>query len=141
MTLVTKFVKKPHTDQILYLEAAFWLGVSRLAILTIPFRRIAPFLGTHMASSDEIKDRQVVLGVSRAIGTMSRYVPWECKCLAQAISGKMMLQRRQISSTLYLGVGKKADGDLNAHAWLRAGDIIILGSGGLERFSVVATFA
>ena len=61
---------------------------------------------------------------------MSSHLPRECKCLAQAISGKRML-----------GVSKKEDGDLNAHAWLRAGDIIILGGGGLERFAVVSTFA
>lgn len=97
-----------------------------------------------MASSDENDgngDRETVIFVSRTIRTMSRHLPWECKCLAQAISGKMMLRRRQIPSTLYLGVAKKEDGDLNAHAWLRAGDIIILGGGGLKRFAVVSTFA
>jgi len=144
MSLVTKFFKKPITDQTLYLETTFWLGISRLAILILPFRWIAPFLGQHMASSDgnnENRDRQTVISVSRAIRTMSRHLPWECKCFVQAISGKMMLRTRQIPSTLYLGVAKKEDGDLNAHAWLRAGDIIILGGGGLERFAVVSTFA
>jgi hypothetical protein len=144
MQTLTKFLKKPAADKILYLEAMFWLGISRLAILIVPFRWIAPFLGTHMASSDENDgngDRETVIFVSRTIRTMSRHLPWECKCLAQAISGKMMLRRRQIPSTLYLGVAKKEDGDLNAHAWLRAGDIIILGGGGLKRFAVVSTFA
>ena len=143
MGLVIKFFKKPLEGQILYLEAAIWLGMSRLAILILPFRWIAPFLGRHMANSgkNEYRDRQTVIFVSRAILDMSCHLPWECKCLAQAISGKMMLRRRQIPSTLYLGVAKKEDGDLNAHAWLRAGDIIILGGGGLERFAVVSTFA
>jgi len=144
MSLAAKFFKKPPADRILYMEATFWLGISRLAILILPFRWIAPFLGQHMASSDEndkSSGRQAVIPVSRAILNMSRHLPWECKCLAQAISGKMMLQRRQISSTLYLGVSKKEDGDLYAHAWLRAGNIIILGGGGLERFAVVSTFA
>lgn len=144
MGLTTKFFKKPLADQTLYIEATFWLGISRIAILILPFRWIAPLLGTHMASSDENDengDRETIISVSRAIRTMSRHLPWECKCLAQAISGKMMLRRRQIPSTLYLGVAKKEDGDLNAHAWLRAGDIIILGGGGLERFAVVSTFA
>lgn len=143
MHLLTTFFKKPLADQILYLEAALWLGISRLAILILPFRWIAPFLGTHMASSDENDengDRETVISISRAIRTMSRHLPWGCKCLAQAISGKMMLRRRQIPSTLYLGVANKEDGDLNTHAWLRAGDIIILGGGGLERFAVVSTF-
>jgi len=144
MRTVTKFFKKPLSDKALYLETTFWLGVSRLAILILPFRWIAPFLGRHMASSDENDEngeRQTVISVARAILTMSRHLPWESKCLVQAISGKMMLGRRQIPSTLYLGVAKEENGDLNAHAWLRAGDIILLGGGGLDRFTVVSTFA
>ena len=144
MKNLIKFLKKPAPEQALYVEATFWLGLSRLAILTVPFRWIAPCLGTHMAGSDEndlAAGRESVRSVSRAIRTMSRHLPWECKCLAQAISGKIMLRRRRIPSTLYLGVAKKEDGDLNAHAWLRAGDVILLGGGGLERFGVVSTFA
>ena len=143
MRTVANFFKKPAADQILYLEATVWLAISRLAILIVPFRYIAPFLGTHMANfdADENGDRETVIFVFRAIVTMSRHLPWECRCLAQAISGKMMLGRRRVPSTLYLGVTKKEDGDLNAHAWLRAGEIIILGGGGLERFAVVSTFA
>lgn len=141
--LTTKYFRKPFAEQALYLEATLWLGMSRLAVLILPFRWITPFLGTHMAISDEhhaAAGRETEISVSRAILTMSRHLPWECKCLAQSISGKMMLRRRQIPSTLYLGVTKKEDGDLNAHAWLRVGDIIILGGGGLERFAVVSTF-
>ena len=132
MQNLIKFLKKPAREQALYLEVTFWLGISRLAILMVPFRWVAPCLGTHMASSDEndaAAGHEAVRSVSRAIRTMSRHLPWECKCLAQAISGKMMLRRKQIPSTLYLGVAKKEDGDLNAHAWLCAGDIILLGGG------------
>ncbi|MCP4577978.1 MAG: lasso peptide biosynthesis B2 protein [Deltaproteobacteria bacterium] len=144
MSPTATFLKKPLSEKALYLETTFWLGISRIAILILPFRWIAPFLGRHMASSEEDErsgDRQAVATVSRAVRTMSRHLPWECKCLVQAISGKMMLRRRQVSSTLYLGVAKKDDGDLIAHAWLRAGEIILLGGDGLERFGVVSTFA
>jgi len=144
VTLAVKYFRKPVSEQGLYLEAGCLLGASRLAILILPFRWIAPFLGRHMASSDENDkhgEKQTVISVARAILTMSRHLPWESKCLVQAISGKMMLGRRQIPSTLYLGVAKEENGDLNAHAWLRAGDIILLGGGGLDRFTVVSTFA
>jgi len=96
-----------------------------------------------MASSDENDkdgDRKTEVSVSRAILTMSRHLPWESKCLVQAISGKMMLRRRQIPSTLYLGVAKKEDGDLNAHAWIRCGDRILTGARGHRQFTVVASF-
>ena len=103
MQNLIKFRRKPALEQALYVESTFWLGLSRLAILTVPFRWIAPCLGTHMAGSHEndlAAGRESVRSVSRAIRTMSRHLPWECKCLAQAISGKMMLRRRQIPSTL-----------------------------------------
>lgn len=143
MHLLTTFLKKPPADRVLYLEATFWLAISRLAILILPFKWIAPFLGTHMAQTDTRDDpaqKETTTRVCRTIGTMSRHLPWECKCLAQAISGKRMLRRRHIHSTLYLGVAKKQNGDLNAHAWLRTGDTVVLGGGGLERFAVVSTF-
>jgi hypothetical protein len=142
MILVNKFLKKTRADRILYLEAAFWLGISRLAISVVPFKRIAPFLGVHMASSDVNGNRQQTASrVSCAIRVMSFHLPWECKCLAQAISGKMMLQKRKISSTLYLGMAKDENGVLSAHAWLRSGDAIITGGGNLQRFTVISTFA
>jgi len=144
MRLLILFFKKPLSEQALYLEVTFWLGLSRLAILVLPFRWTARFLGVHMASSAEVdlnEDRATAIAVARAIRIMSRHLPWECKCLAQAIAGKIILQKRHIPTTLYLGVTKKKDGDLNAHAWLRAGDIIILGGGGLDRFAVVSTFS
>ena len=104
ITLAAKYFSKPLSEKILYLETTVWLAISRLAILIVPFRYIAPLLGTHMANFDADKngDRKTVISVSSAVRTMTRHLPWECKCLAQAISGKMMLRRRQIPSTLYL---------------------------------------
>jgi hypothetical protein len=140
--LLTKFFRRPLADQVLFLEATFWLGISRLALLILPFRWIAPFLGQHMVSSEDhmAPKGETPLSVSRAILTMSRHLPWECKCLSQAISAKMMLGRRQISSTLYLGVAKEGKLELIAHAWLRAGGKVLIGNGDLERFAVVSIF-
>ncbi|ABQ25557.1 lasso peptide biosynthesis B2 protein [Geotalea uraniireducens] len=126
----------------LLLEAAFWLGICRLAIPLLPFRWIAPYLGTHMAESASVLDphgREVPLAVSRAIVRAAWRLPWDCKCLAQAMTGKAMLKRRGVPSTLYLGVAKDKE-QLAAHAWLRCGDIILTGGQGKERFTVVSSF-
>jgi hypothetical protein len=40
-----------------------------------------------------------------------------------------------------MGVAKKEDGGMKAHAWTRVGDIIVTGEEGRERFTVTATFA
>jgi hypothetical protein len=144
MRLVIRFFKRPFADHLLFLEATFWLGMARLAILTLPFNCITPFLGRHMASYDKhykSGNRETEISVCRAILTMGRHLPWECKCLSQAISAKMMLRRRKIPSTLYLAVAKQGNRELIAHAWLRAGDLVLIGARGMERFTVVSTFA
>jgi hypothetical protein len=51
-----------------------------------------------------------------------------------------MLTRRQVVSTLYLGVAKEK-GTLIAHAWLRCGTDYVTGKRGMEKFTVVSTFA
>jgi len=139
-----KFCRTPLAEQLFYSEVIFWLALSRIVILTLPFKWIVPLLGQHMASTNEASSkitRQKSIRIARAIRTISEHMPWECKCLVQAMSGKIMLGNRKIATTLYLGVSKKENGDLNAHAWLRMGKFVILGGGGLERFAVVSTFA
>ncbi len=78
--------------------------------------------------------------ISWAITTMSRQVLWKSVCLDQAVAGKIMLWRRGIHSTLYLGLAKKDDDELLAHAWLRSGEIILTGWREKDNYAVVATF-
>jgi hypothetical protein len=51
-----------------------------------------------------------------------------------------MLQRRGITSTLYLGVDHGEEKWLDAHAWLRCGEVIVTGGAGAERFRIISTF-
>jgi hypothetical protein len=139
-----KFFSLPWGDRLLLIEATLWLGLARLVMLAIPFRWLAPSLGQQMLESpttDEPAQHEDARRLSRAVVTMSRYTPWESKCLTQAIAGKMMLKRRGIASTLYLGVMKDGNNGLSAHAWLRSGTVILTGGPGRERFTVVSTFA
>lgn len=120
------------------------LGVTRLFILLLPFKKLAPFLGTAMAeSADEIpvKDIEMIKNIGWAVTVMSRYTLWESKCLVQAIVAQIMLRNQGIANTLYLGVGKSEQAEMIAHAWLRSGDIVLTGGLGREKFTVVAKFA
>ena len=64
----------------------------------------------------------------------------ESECLVKAIAGMKMLEKRNIESTMYLGVAKDEKG-LSAHAWLRSGWLYVSGSEGMEKFTVVEKFA
>jgi len=144
MNRLRKFLARSPAERGCLLEAVFWLGLARLAILLLPFRRIAPVLGRQMAQSPqeaETAPAPLLERISWAVAAASRHLPWECKCLAQALAGKAMLKRRGLPSTLYLGLAKNGADGLQAHAWLRCGERILTGRPGMAGFTVIATFA
>jgi hypothetical protein len=139
-----KFLTLAQSEQGCLLEAAFWLGIARLAIMVVPFRRLAPLLGRSMARSPQengAAPAELLNRISWALNTASRHLPWDCLCLAQALAGKAMLRRRRLASTLYLGLAKEGDTQLKAHAWLRCGERFLTGQSGMQDFTVIATFA
>ena len=142
--ILTKLTRLSWSERLLLVEAGLWLGLARLAIGVLSFPWIARQLGEHMNESSEIDiptHKESLQRISWAVVTMGRHLPWECKCLVQAIAGKRMLQRRGIASTLYLGVAKEGEKALIAHAWLRSGSVILTGRRDKDRFTVVSTFA
>jgi hypothetical protein len=129
--------------KLMFLEAYVFLGFARI-LKMLPFSKVSPSLGNPLeetAIAPTPENMKILKRVSEAIHIMSRYTPWESQCLVKAIAGMKMLERRQIESTLYLGVAKDESGKLIAHAWLRSSSFFISGSEGMERFAVIGKFA
>ena len=128
-------------DRGLLVEATVRLATARLSLLLLPFRFVSARLGAPMQESGEDVADRVLLGrIAWAVGAVSRRAPWRCKCLEQGIAAKMMLRRRRLANTLYVGVAR-GERELEAHAWLRSGTVYVTGGAEHERFSVVSTFA
>ncbi len=85
------------------------------------------------------KKREQILLIRRAIRAVIPKFHFSNECLICAFTAKRILGN--IPSTVYMGVAKKSDGGMKAHAWTRAGDIYVTGEEGRERFTVTATFA
>lgn len=140
---VRAFLRLNRTLKLLLIEAFIYLAWARY-LKSIPFSKVAPFLGDKM---EETKydpysiNKEMLRDVSKAIHMMSRYAFWESECLVKALAGMKMLERRRIESTLYLGTAKDKSGAFVAHAWLRSGSYYISGSEVMEMFTVVTTFA
>jgi hypothetical protein len=123
---------------LLLLESALLLAVARLLVLAVPFRVYSRVMGRDGESPDAPVP-PAVHRVSRAIESVSGHLPWRCKCLEQALAAKIMLRGRGISNTLYVAVAR--DVALEAHAWLRSGDVCVTGQADFERYTIVARFA
>jgi hypothetical protein len=138
---LVKFFKISGFEQILIIEAICLLVVARLMVFWIPFRWTALVLQKQqvvkyrgLESSNVVK--QIIWGLQVAI----RHIPWNAKCLEQAIAGNIMLARRGILSTLYLGLAKDKKDNLSAHAWLQSGSKIVVGGRRENPFKVICKF-
>jgi Transglutaminase-like superfamily len=120
-------------------EAGACLAIARLATLLLPFRVVARRLGPNVTDEPPSGPASpAARPIGWALAAAARRAPWRALCLEQALAAKMMLRRRGITSTMYLGV---ATHPVKAHAWVRVGDVNVTGGSEVDRFAVVATFA
>ena len=134
-------MKKYRLKEVLVFgEAWFLLHLSKLFIIIFSFRSIASRLGQLQfeTCSQEVEEKYW-LDVEVAINRASRFTLHKSKCYDQALTGKRMLKRRGVLSTLYFGLSKAEDG-LSAHAWVRVGNRTIAGRAGVSQFTPVAWF-
>jgi len=140
-----KFFALPVWDKLLLLETLCMLLAARALIIAVPIKwYAAALLGRHMQETSRVrcdgKNRSTLGRVRWAANALSCRMPWEKKCLALAIALKLMLRRRGFATTSYFGVRKNSARGLEAHSWLRCGDVFVAGGNG-SYYTVVSMFA
>jgi hypothetical protein len=139
-----KLAALPMRDRTLLVEALGALLGARLALLFFPFRRVAGWLGTQGVEQHGELDaaaRAETRRIGWAVAAAAKRVPWDSRCLVQAMAAAWMVRRRGIGGTLYFGLRREQDKPFSAHAWLRCGDRVVTGAGELETFKVIAMFS
>ena len=120
----------------LMLEAAFWLSVSRAALLLVPFPRIGRYLGTMqkpteqtLGAQDDLANR--VRRIGGSVNAVADRFPAEMICLPRALAAWQMLHRRGIASRLHFGTpltpDRKRGPGLQTHAWLTSCGVRVTG--------------
>jgi len=129
------------------MEAIWWLGILRMALCFLPFKYILRRMSLNMASGNASqgfpnRNGTKAAEIGWAVSAAAARVPWRSTCLIQALAGARMLRRRSIHATLHLGTARNPTNKskLEAHAWLRCGDTILIGRHDRERFIELATF-
>ncbi|MEI7831816.1 MAG: lasso peptide biosynthesis B2 protein [bacterium] len=132
---------------LLLIEALICLGVMRVAILTVPFRKIVAHY--HLVQGETVivpagRKAARAESIGWAVRAAAARTPWQSACLVQSLAAMLMLRRRGIPGTLYLGVAKNEDNPaepIAAHSWLRCGKRTLTGYFADNRYTVIAKFS
>lgn len=130
-------------------EAVACLLAARLALLFIPFPRLAGRLGRFVPPGDARAATATAAGadearlaseIAWAVTRAARYVPFGAVCLPQAMAARFMLGRRGIASVLHFGAAKGRDKPFDAHAWLDAAGVEVTGYPIADDLAEIACF-
>ena len=91
------------------------------------------------AESSAAADADRAETIGWAVRAVAARLPWESTCLMQALAAAALLRRRRIPLTLTLGVAKDGS-EMEAHAWVVCGEQVLVGGGGHERFTPLASY-
>jgi hypothetical protein len=132
-----RFVQVDGRRRLLIVEAVLCLLAARLALIAIPFPRLAGWLGTFVLPSDPRAAREKAnappyrVKLAREIGwavtRSARWVPFKAVCLPQAMTAQAMLRRRGVASVMHFGARRETNKPLEAHAWLDAAGVEVTG--------------
>ena len=148
--LLLRFGQVDNRRRALLAEAVSYLLAARLALIFIPFPRLARHLGTFVpptdaraaqASAGAAPDQaQLAEDIGWAVTRAARYVPFHAVCLPQAMAARVMLKRRGVKSVMHFGAAKGTEKPLDAHAWLDAAGVEVTGYPVAENFAEIACF-
>jgi hypothetical protein len=143
---VSNFLDQPVFIKLWFLPVWLLLGLSKLIIRLVSFKRLAPRLGAHVGTNALVPlldERQEIraLVIGRVVRLSARYTPWDSNCFPQAVAAKLLLSLYRIPYALHFGLAQEStDSGMQAHAWIAAGRIRVTGGASFGQFTVVGCF-
>jgi len=148
--LLLRFGQIDNSRRALLPEAVTYLLVTRLALIFVPFPRLACWLGSFVPPTDpraasagtepDSEAARLAQEISWAVTRAARYVPFKAVCLPQAMAARVMLKRRGVKSVMHFGAAKGTLKPHDAHAWLNAAGVEVTGYPVAENFAEIACF-
>ena len=140
MNTVRRFLRLPGAVKWSLPEAVVLTAYYRHLILHTPFAKIAPTIGTPRLETPEDDWGKALWDVKKTVEVVGKRMPWSCTCLVRALAAKKMLNRRGFRCTLFMGVATDSAGKMEAHAWLRCGNVYVTGGNGGSKYTVTAIY-
>lgn len=133
---------KHNKNKRITIEAWIFCMYYRIIVFSIPMKYLEKKFGIRdeeSAAEETKRDYYWAVRVSKEVNRIADKTPWDSKCLVRALTAQRILKRRDVATTLYLGVGRDDNKKMIAHAWLRCGSFYVTGGTG-EGYAMVAKF-
>jgi len=128
MRRLLKLAALPAADRRLLLAAGLLVGGIRVSLLLFPYPTVQRLLARASAPKHPADPApEVVDRVAWAATTASRHLAGKRPCLPQALAAQLMLARRGHASEVKIGVARKTEGGIQAHAWLMCDGRMVVG--------------
>jgi hypothetical protein len=121
------------SEKFILIEGLLLLTFSKCAVDSLPRRWLLPIYGIRdketpeqLAPEQESKAKKIAY----LLHLLDQYLPWHSTCLMDAVASKIMLSRRAIPSTMYIGFRHEQtdkESALYGHTWVRSGSQYVSG--------------
>ena len=147
---LAKFRQAKVSKKAMAVEALVLLAIARLALVVIPFPRLARLIGTFVLPQDPRValahagaapvQAELATTIGRIVLLAANAAPFRAVCLPQALAARAMLSRRGIASVLSFGAARGDDKLFETHAWLDAAGVEVTGYPVANDFTRIACF-
>ncbi len=129
MRILHKLLALNISEFKLLLQAYVLVSTVRVGLWSLSFQRLRGWLSKIPAVSSNSHRLYApsLTQIARAVEVASRYTPGGAKCLAQALTGQVLLKRWRHPHQLCIGVAKSPEGTFEAHAWIEVEGKVIIG--------------
>ena len=137
MNRLRKFLLLSAVERRLLLEAAFFLGGTKVGLVLLPFQTLRGFLDRFARVSiwPHKANKVTIERIMWAVKTAGWYLPRARTCLTQALTARVLLVRRGYPAVIHIGVVSEDGKGFQAHAWVESEGKVVTGGTGLENFT------
>jgi Transglutaminase-like superfamily len=141
MKWVLKLIQLSGRDRLFLVKTYILLTLIRLGLWLVPFEQLWKALvrlGQYRtkASSFPLGIGPIVRRAIWAVNWSCKFTPGGAKCLARALTVKVLLDWNDCPADFKIGVAKNGDGKFEAHAWIEVEGTVVIGQlQNLEQFT------
>jgi Transglutaminase-like superfamily len=129
MRRLRRLLALPPAERGLLVKVVLLLGVVRLGLGLLPFRKVLDLLDRAARASAPCAEASAFMPdrIAWAVMLTSPYVLGVRPCLTQALVVQFLLGRQGYPARLHVGVVRTDWGQVKGHAWVEIGGNVVIG--------------